>query len=405
MLLPAVACTLLLSGSTAPWMTGQSRAEDLEVWLVTFGPGEEVPEWWGHTGLAVQDNALHQARLYNYGMFAFDDGFLGRFVRGRLEFWAGEDPVGPTFQLYQSLDRDVRIQVLNLTPAQAMSMAQALATNVLPENRMYLYDHYRDNCSTRPRDILDRALGGQLLAATRGPARYSLRQLTRKYSRVNPLMLLVLDLLQNDLLDKPIQQAQEAFLPDELERQVQALQITREDGSRVPAVKRQFNWYTAKRPSTLEEPPRWTPLLLLAGLVLGAAAVLCGAWARGGGRLPRVLLGLEASAATLVLGVLGTVMALLWFTDHAVGPRNQNLFFVNPLTLAAFPCAVMSTLGSKRGARALRAILAVLAVTSLLGIAVKVLPAFDQDNWNVMALLVPWNLGLAFGVVWSRRAV
>ena len=31
-----------------------------------------------------------------------------------------------------------------------------------PENRNYLYNYFTDNCSTRVRDIIDRALGGAL---------------------------------------------------------------------------------------------------------------------------------------------------------------------------------------------------------------------------------------------------
>ena len=48
---------------------------------------------------------------------------------------------------------------VDLTPEEAMHVAKSLGTNVLPENRMYRYHHYNDNCSTRPRDIIDAAIG------------------------------------------------------------------------------------------------------------------------------------------------------------------------------------------------------------------------------------------------------
>ena len=72
---------------------------------------------------------------------------------GRLEFWVA-DSAG-RLDLRASTgreDRDVRFQELNLTTAQRTEMARLLATNVLPENRDYLYHHYNDNCVTRLRD-------------------------------------------------------------------------------------------------------------------------------------------------------------------------------------------------------------------------------------------------------------
>ena len=199
---------------SVPWGTGESRGEDLTVTLATFGPGLDLPSWWGHSAMVVADHRLRQARLYNYGMFDFSTGFVHKFVQGRLEFWVADtEYVGGTYAEYKRLDRDVRLQVLNLTPEQAVVLAKSLADNVLPANRDYLYHHYNDNCSTRPRDLIDKALGGQLLKATQAPARMSLRDHMRRYTRVSPVVSLALDYLQNDELDRPITQREEEFLP------------------------------------------------------------------------------------------------------------------------------------------------------------------------------------------------
>ena len=42
----------------APWGTGESRGEDLTIWLTTFGPGSEIEYWWGHSALVVEDGRL-----------------------------------------------------------------------------------------------------------------------------------------------------------------------------------------------------------------------------------------------------------------------------------------------------------------------------------------------------------
>jgi hypothetical protein len=387
-----------------PWMTNESRPEDLAVTLVTFGPGDDLVSWWGHTSLAVEDRRLGQARLYNYGMFSFDEGFFGRFFKGRLEFWVSDrDPVDLTYRYYQSANRDVRLQELDLPSEQAMQLAKALGENVLPKNRMYLYHHYRDNCSTRPRDLVDQATWGQLKAATSGPARMSLRDHTLRYARVSPPIALGLDFLQNDELDQPITQQAEAYLPDELERQVQALVVTRPDGSRAPLVKRQVELFKSNRPPPPERAPNWNWALLGLGVVVGFAGLGLGHLGRAGARWPRVLLGLLTALFGLVLGILGTGLLVMGlFTDHSVTHRNENLFLANPITLALLPLGLMLVFGSKRARTGLLWTWSALGLLSILGMVLKVLPAFDQANWNLIALLAPINLSFA-AAHWMER--
>ncbi|MFZ5443665.1 MAG: DUF4105 domain-containing protein [Myxococcota bacterium] len=411
--------TLLAASTLAqqpPWLTGESNPADLSISVVTFSPGDSLVEWWGHTSLVVEDRRLNRGLLYNFGMFGprtpgDDVGFVKDFIKGRLIFWVdSESPLG-TFGFYKKiLQRDVRVQELDLTPDEAQLIAKRLATHVLPENRYYRYHHYNDNCSTRPRDIIDEAIGGQLKAATAGPSRMTLREHTLRYSRVNPPMSLVLDFLQADGLDKPITQQQDAYLPDELELQLQKLQVTRADGSVRPLVKRQWNFFESGREKPPERAPNWLLQELLVGLFLAGLAHGLGHWGRDGKKVPRVLLGLLTALLGLGLGALGSALAfLMTATDHDVTFGNENLFQANPLTLALLPLGVMLAWGSKRAVKANRLVWTALAALSVLGVVLKVLPGFDQANWNILAILVPMNVG--FAAMWwlqawySQRAV
>jgi hypothetical protein len=202
----------------APWARGQSQGEDLEIYLVTFGPGPEVVSWFGHSALVVEDRRMGERRLFNYGMFSFDSKILARYALGRLEFWVDATPyVAETYRLYAAEGRDVRLQRLNLTPERKLALARSLSENILPQNRYYLYHHYYDNCSTRPRDLLDRAIDGALRRVGSKPGRMTLRDHTRRYTHVFPPMSVLLDFLMNDEIDKPITAWDEAFLPAELE--------------------------------------------------------------------------------------------------------------------------------------------------------------------------------------------
>jgi hypothetical protein len=388
-----------------PWGSGESRAEDLTIYLVTFGPGDDVPSWFGHGSLVVEDRRLQQGRLYNYGMFSFDERMLARYAMGRLEFWVDDASPGGTFRFYESLDRAVRIQELDLSPAQKLEMGRMLAENVLPENRHYLYHHYNDNCVTRLRDAIDNALGGQLKQATSDPGRMTLRDHTRRYSAVNPAMSLLLDFLMNDEIDQPVTRWQEAFLPEELERQVAALQVVGEDGRRRPLVSNTITYHQARsRPDTPAQPPSYGPVLLLLGVALGGGAVGLALWGRRrGGKAPRLLLGLESAVLGLVLGIPGLALFIMWLgTDHTVTYRNENLFLANPLTLLALPLGIQLMFGSEKARERLRGLWVLLAGLGVLGLALKALPPFDQDNWRLMALLLPIAVGLAAAMTLAR---
>jgi hypothetical protein len=343
----------------------------------------------------VEDRRRGEARLYNYGMFDFDK--FARFALGRLEFWVGEASVGGTYELYKELDRDVRVQVLNLSAAARARLAKALADNVLPQNRDYLYHHYNDNCSTRPRDKLDEAVGRQLQKAAVAPGRYTLRGHTRRYAAVSAPMSVLLDFLMNDEIDHPIRQWEEAFLPAELESQVRALRYRDETGNTVPLVLREWEYHRATgRPPIAAEPPGLGPWLLGLGLGLGGLAAGLGLLGGTRRRATRVGLGLLSAAHGLVFGLPGLVLALMWLvTDHTVTFRNEHLFFANPLTFAALPLGLMLARGSGRAQKWLPRLWWGLAALALLGLAVKVLPAFDQDSWRIAGLLGPGTLGLA----------
>jgi hypothetical protein len=75
------------------------------------------------------------------------------------------------------------------------------------------------------------------------------------------------------------------------------------------------------------------------------------------------------------------------------------------VTFLLAPLGVMLSWGSKRAKPLLRGTWTVLAATSVLGVLVKVLPTFNQDNWNVIALALPVNVAFA-AVFWldHRRA-
>lgn len=389
----------------AEW--ADSRPEDLLIKLVTFGPGDDVYNFFGHNALVVEDTARHMAGLYNFGMFSFGPDMLPNYMKGKLTFWVAETPVRATFAHYIDMNRSIHVQELDLAPAARADLARALAWQVLPENREYLYDHYFDNCSTRLRDLIDRAVGGQFHAALDKPARMTHRGHTMRMTQKSPLVAFALVFWMNDRQERPIKQWDELFLPSELEQQVAHLQYKNAAGQTVPLVAASYAVFEARRPPIPVTPATGWPWTLALGCFGGGLFWLTAVWwKRSGSKLARALFGLEHAAWGTLLGVIGTAGFLMWaFTEHKVTFRNENQLLANPLTLLWLPLGIAIAFGSTRALTWTRYVFYALAGMSLLLLVLKLLPTFDQDTLLPMTLLLPLNLGGALAHRTLQRSV
>ncbi len=384
------------------WGQGESEGDDLVVSLATFSPGDEVAQWFGHTALVVEDRRHNESRMYNFGMFTLDDeALLKHFAMGRLWFWVAATPVQGTIRQYIEEDRDVRFVELNLPPDRRLGLAEALADNVRPENRDYLYHHYDDNCSTRIRDLIDEAVDGQFEETyTQTPGRLTLREHTRRHSVHLPPMDWLLMFLMNGSIDHPITVWEEMFLPEELERAVLDFSWVDDEGEERALSLREHELYRAEdREPVPEEANRHWHWWLLLGLGLGAMGVVIGmVGRRGPGRRRRIGYGLYHLGVGLMLGLPGLVLGTMAvITDHDVTYWNQNLFWANPLTLLVVVAAVMVMRGSVRGRRLLLWLWCVLATIAALGLVVQIgglwWPVLVQDTSKVLALQGPMIAG------------
>ena len=138
--------------------------ENAFVSLLTCGAGSEVESYFGHTAIRVCDTAQGIDLVYNYGTYDFDQPhFYWTFARGDLNYCLSRTTYWAFLQTYTYEQRAVYEQRLNLTQQQRDNMFVLLENNYHPDYRYYRYDFFRDNCATRPRDILESALGHRSL--------------------------------------------------------------------------------------------------------------------------------------------------------------------------------------------------------------------------------------------------
>lgn len=396
-----VAAALALAAVPARAQAPVAPDTGLTVTLITMGQGDLVWEKFGHNALWIHDPAAGTDRVYNYGMFDFNSpGYWGRFMKGNWLYQLGVHGIRETLYSYEYFNRAVWAQQLNLTPAQKRELQTLLEVNARPENREYLYDYYRDNCSTRVRDVLDRVIGGRLKAATAD-------SMTGTTYRSHSERLIVEDEPSyvglaaglGPAADREIDAWQEMFLPFKLQEQVRAVTVPDATGRQVPLVAREWTMIPARgRAEERRDPPPAIPFFIVASVLIGSLLLLTGMAAP---RSAAARFGYSAVSALWLLfaGTVGVGLLGLWaFTNHQIAYRNENLLQLSPLALPLVLLVPCLAYGARWAARGAWLLAAAVAVLSIVGMVMQVLPGLDQRNGHVIALALPVNLVLAWTV-------
>ena len=376
--------------------TSLAPGENLTVRLITAGPGTAVWELFGHNALWITDQTTGREIAYDYGRFDFaQPGFVSRFVKGRMLYWMEAADPRAMISAYIRRDRSVWVQELNLPPAARAELLQFLENNLLEENRYYRYDYYRDNCSTRIRDVLDMVVGGAIRAQSADTVPGSTwRSLSDRLLARAPLAYTGAKLSLGSPADRTISRWDEMYIPMRLQEYFRTVQIEGQDGELTPLVRSEEAVYLGSGPPERSEPPGWYLIYLAIGSVWAALMVWCAGLALKGSRLGRMGFGLVAGAWALVAGLGGSLLLFLWFgTDHVTTRANENVLQLNPLALLLL-VVVPLALVSDRWRKTAVIVAGLVAAGSLLGAAAKILPGFYQTNWQVIALAVPINVAL-----------
>jgi hypothetical protein len=387
---------ILLSGAAFA-----ESGDDLDVFVITFGPGDHPFFKFGHNAILVQPRQ-DGGEIYNFGTFQFDSpGLIFKFLQGRFKYWlsvSGTDG----FAAYVHENRTIEAQELDLSPAQRLALRANLRENARPENREYLYDYFRDNCSTRVRDAVDRVVDGRVRQAGQARASSTLRGDSLRMTADFFPEYLGLDLGLGRPTDAPLTEWDAAFLPQRLHDLLRQVRIPGDSGEK-PLVKSERVLFAAQRPALPNQPPQWVFYFLLAGI--GVGGVLAGlGWAARGHVLARVGLGLTSSLLGLVLGMVGLILVALWvLTDHKATHANANILLLAPWSLALAGLGIAVAMGRQKAVRASFWLAMSAAGLAGLGVVAKVLPGYSQNNWALIAFLLPVWCGMAMGFRWLAR--
>ena len=395
-------------GASASVESEAAAGSHLEILLMTIGPGDLTWERFSHNALVIRDHLAQTEVAYNWGMFDFNDAdFWPRLARGRMRYFMQGFPASTWLAQYRRVNRDVWLQTVNLTPRERLELQTLVTEMDTDAHRYYRYDYYRDNCSTRVRDVLDGVLGGQIRAATENiETGTTYRWHTARLLQSVPAAYAGIQFVVGNRGDETISAWEEMFLPLRLKEHLDGIRIVDAEGEPAPLLGEAVQVVQAVRdPLPLAAPDFLFPLLLL-GTALGAFFSGLG-WAAGQGkRWGRSALALSGAAWSAGVGLLGTALLLSWFfTDHVFWALNENAFQANPVSLILAGLLIREALnrhghpaGSVAGTRVVT-VAKVVGGVAIAGLLAQVLPGFDQVNGEVLAVLLPAHLGLAWGAL------
>lgn len=304
-----------------------ANAQEYQVSLLTCDPGDELYSAFGHSALRIWNPETNQNWIYNYGTFDFNTPFFYvKFTQRTLDYMLSVTTYERFLMEYNYFQRNVREQVLDLSPEQVAKLIQHLEINYEPENRYYRYDFFYDNCSTRIRDMMEQVLGQQLdwnedLVAEQK----TFRNMIDEYVYPLPWADFGIDLALGSVIDVKASEREKQFLPDYMEAAFDRAVIIGDGPSRKLVKEKLYVLNFPPRESKMDIFNPYAVWWLFALLVVVLTFL--------GFRKKRIYKGFDI-VFFAVLGLLGLLIVALWFfTFHSQTKLNWNVVWALPTNL------------------------------------------------------------------------
>lgn len=335
--------------------------DSVQVSLLTCGPGQEVYSLYGHTAIRFHDIGRDQDLAINYGMFSFQQkNFILRFVFGITDYEMAIQPFNLFIEEYRSDGRWVKEQTLNLSREEKWAITQAIDENYRPENKVYRYNYFYDNCTTRARDMIVEHITGNVSYAENRSYSPSYRSLIHDYTHGHPWMQLGNDLLLGVKADAKTNQEEQQFLPVHLENDFDNAIIINKDGSRRKLVAQS----TYLLPPVANHIDGGFPLSPIGcALVLAAFTIaICFIEAF----TKKIFWGFDA-LWLLADGLCGLIILAMVFSQHPTVSLNFQILILCPLSIV-FLIPVVRKLKKHQAHGYLNVLMAFLIIALFLGI-------------------------------------
>jgi len=311
---------------------------DTLVFLLTCGTGTETYSIYGHSALRIVNSEKKHDWVYNWGVFDFETpNFAWKFAKGRLDYMLAAEPTQSFLQIYNFEKRYVQAQRLNLSDAETAKIIALINENLKPENIKYRYDFFYDDCSTRIRDIIEKAVGEKLLyPPDTGEKSPSFREMVGKYQDPFPWLEFGIDLIMGSTSDKDASYRDRMFLPIDLQKELSEAVINR-DGKMIPLL---------KNPDLILDfdPPVIKQRVLLLPAFIFTAVLIIFMIMSGMIKERKIIKWFDLVVFTIFSLLAGMMIFFNFFTDHIQMQWNLNIIWLNPVIII---CLVLIILGKE----------------------------------------------------------
>ena len=326
----------------APLQVAKS-AERPYVSLLTCSPGDEVYAFFGHTALRYCNPDKNIDLVFNYGVFDFSEpNFVAKFVLGETDYLLGIVEYPFFIQEYAMRGSGVVEQVLALDSLQQKRLLYLLSENYRPANRVYRYNYFYNNCTTKARDIIEDAVAdaGSLEYAP-CDSKETFRQTVRGFTAVSPWYSLGIDLLLGSEADAAPGARILQFIPSTLMRDFSTAEISFAGDSARPLVVKTNNLLEPVEKET--DSMFFTPNLVFALLLLLITAMTYVEYRKG------KLFWVVDALLLLVQGVAGLLITfMVLFSVHPTVGSNLLVLLFNPLPLLLIPIFIYNIIKGRK---------------------------------------------------------
>ena len=295
--------------------------DSIQISLLTCSPGKEVWAQYGHTAIRYYDKGKGLDLAINYGIFSLDQTyFIPRFVLGMTDYRMGIQAMDDFLAQYSYEERGVVEQVLNLSPKDKEVIYEALQENMKPENVVYRYNYFFDNCTTRARDMIVSHLHGRVVYPPAKPDA-TFRSMIHKWNYKDKWSQFGEDLLLGVNADRKTTKSEQQFLPENLrgdfdKATYNGKPLVKETNELLPAET------TEAEPSSLLSP-------IFVAFLFATISIIITLFSY---RKQRVYW-LWDALLMLTSGLIGIILFIMIFSQHPCVSLNFIIFFFNPLPL------------------------------------------------------------------------
>lgn len=156
---------ILLLSSVSNFGQNINLSKNARVCVITCDTGNESYSLFGHTAIRIEDSQNNIDLVYNYGAFDFNTpNFVAKFTKGDLQYFAVVNKFADFISQYTYEQRSVFEQELNIPTAYKQQLFDNLNTSLATSDSYYTYKFIDKNCTSMVVDILNKTLGGQVIA-------------------------------------------------------------------------------------------------------------------------------------------------------------------------------------------------------------------------------------------------